>query len=233
MIERGVARRLPAVVRPHQPFGSAPTSVVWWAASTIEMKDRCVTLTHVGDGRRPEPAGPVDWPTTRCGQQLDLTAELRGVLPDAGEGMIGCSVASLRLRHAFCKLAGARPQQRNAIMSQSRYKRLDRHDSIDDMVRDIVDRQAEGSATGTSFAAADVAAFDRRSRNASQGAYGTRIDDPLQRRDTELSRNVANQARAAVVMEALEALRTDAVGDREQQDMIRLLTSMRADLDWL
>lgn len=118
-------------------------------------------------------------------------------------------------------------------MSQPRYTRLDQHDSIETIARDIVDRQAAGSLDGTSFEEAEVAAFDGFSRNGSHAAKGCRVDAPREWLDAEVGGSAYNLACAAAVTEALEALRNDSVGDREQQQMIAILSSMRDEIPWL
>lgn len=116
-------------------------------------------------------------------------------------------------------------------MSESLFLRLGGVDGITQIASDLVDLHVRNPAIATRFANADVAKLKHGA--ATFFISGTGGPDVYEGKDmlsTHKGMNISAQEFIAVLDDALEALQKNKLGQREQEEVLYVLYSMRRDV---
>ncbi len=116
-------------------------------------------------------------------------------------------------------------------MSMSLYERLGGTDSITKISSDIVDLHLDNSSIANRFAKSDVAKLKKTvSEFFITGSGGPNVYEGADMLTAHKGMNISAFEFVAVLDDALEALQKNGIGQREQEEVLFILYSMRSDI---
>ena len=116
-------------------------------------------------------------------------------------------------------------------MSESLYERLGGTEGIQRIVNDLVDNHAENSRISLRFAETDL---DKLKKGAAEffisGTGGPNVYEGKDMVSAHKSMNIGNDEFMAVLDDAMAALEKNNVGQREREEVIYILLSLKGDV---
>lgn len=114
-------------------------------------------------------------------------------------------------------------------MSESLYERLGGTEGVTRIANDLVDNHLANEAIATRFAESDVAALKKGAATfVITGTGGPNVYEGKDMLETHKGMNISAMEFMAVMDDALSALQKNNVGQREQEEMLYIIYSMRS-----
>jgi hemoglobin len=116
-------------------------------------------------------------------------------------------------------------------MSDTLYTRLGEHAGIEKIVNDMVDIHLANPTIAARFAASDVAELKRKATDfVVTGTGGPQIYQGKDMRAAHANMNISDAEFMAVADDAMNALDKNGVGQREKEEVLFILYSLRPDV---